>query len=66
MGYRFKSENTLLNGLEVQGNVSNLLDKEYVSTVGSAGFGNSDPTGDAQTLMVAAPRQMFVTLRKQF
>ena len=66
VGYRFKSENTLLNGLEVQGNVSNLLDKEYVSTVGSAGFGNSDPTGDAQTLMVAAPRQMFVTLRKQF
>ncbi len=66
VGYRFKSENTLLNGLEVQGNVTNLLDKKYISTVGSAGFGNTDPTGDAQTLMVAAPRQMFVTVRKQF
>jgi len=66
VGYRFKSDNTLLDGLEIQGNVTNLLDKEYISTVGSAGFGNSDPTGDGQTLMVGAPRQMFVTLRKQF
>jgi iron complex outermembrane receptor protein len=66
VGYRFKSDNTLLNGLEVQGNVTNLLDEEYISTVGSAGFKNSDPTGDGQTLMVGAPRQMFVTLRKQF
>jgi iron complex outermembrane receptor protein len=66
VGYRFKSDNTLLNGLEVQANVTNLLDEQYISTVGSAGFGNSDPTGDGQTLMVGSPRQMFVTLRKQF
>lgn len=66
VGYRFKSDNTMLNGLEVQGNVTNLLDEQYISTVGSAGFSNTDPTGDGQTLMVGAPRQMFVTLRKQF
>jgi iron complex outermembrane receptor protein len=66
VGYRFKSDNTLLNGLEVQGNVTNLFDKKYFSTVGSAGYGNSDPTGDGQTLMVGSPRQVFVTVRKQF
>ena len=47
-------------------NATNLFDKKYYSTVGSAGFGNSDPTGDGQTLMVGAPRQVFVTVRKQF
>lgn len=50
-------------GLEVQVNVTNLFDKQYVSTVGSNGFGYS---GDSQTLLAGAPRQVFVTLRKSF
>lgn len=46
--------------IEIQGNVSNLFDKNYIATVGSAGFGNS---GDRQTLLVGAPRQFFITLK---
>lgn len=46
--------------VELQGNVTNLFDKEYVSTIGTNGFGNR---GDNQTLMVGAPRQVFVTLK---
>ncbi|WP_404336605.1 TonB-dependent receptor domain-containing protein [Sphingomonas sp. MMS12-HWE2-04] len=57
LGYKFD-----LNGrpLEIQGNVTNLFDEKYVSTIGTNGFGNS---GDNQTLMVGAPRQVFVTLK---
>jgi iron complex outermembrane receptor protein len=61
-GYRFPGEG-LTKGLEVQVNVTNLLDKKYVSTIGSNGFGYS---GDSQTLLAAAPRQVFVSVRKQF
>lgn len=61
-GYRFQGEGAL-KGLEVQANVTNLLDKRYVSTVGSNGFGY---TGDSQTLLAGAPREAFVTVRKQF
>jgi iron complex outermembrane receptor protein len=65
-GYRFESQNTLLNGVEVQANITNLLDEQYFSTVGSAGFNPSDPKGTQATLMVGAPRQYYVTIRKTF
>ncbi|AJP73934.1 TonB-dependent receptor domain-containing protein [Sphingomonas hengshuiensis] len=57
LGYKFD-----LGGraLEIQGNVTNLFDKDYVSTIGTNGFGNS---GDNQTLMVGAPQQFFLTLK---
>ena len=61
-GYRFNGEGWS-KGLEIQVNVTNLFDKEYVSTIGSNGFGNA---GDAQTLLAGAPRQAFVTVRKGF
>lgn len=61
-GYRFQGEG-LQEGLEIQANVTNLTDESYVSTIGSNGFGYS---GDNQTLLTAAPRQAFVTLRKRF
>jgi iron complex outermembrane receptor protein len=61
-GYRLPDVG-LTKGLEVQVNVTNLLDKKYISTIGSNGFGYS---GDNQTLLAAAPRQVFVTVRKQF
>jgi iron complex outermembrane receptor protein len=61
-GYRFDGEDWS-KGLEVQVNVTNLLDKKYVATVGSNGFTNS---GDSQTLLAGAPRQVFVTVRKDF
>ncbi len=62
LGYRFGG-NPVLEGLEVQLNVTNLTDEEYVSTVGTNGFNNSS---DNQTLMVGAPRQIFATVRKTF
>ncbi|WP_333573311.1 TonB-dependent receptor domain-containing protein [Sphingomonas sp.] len=57
LGYKFD-----LGGrkLELQGNVTNLFDKKYVSTIGTNGFGNS---GDNATLMVGAPQQFFLTLK---
>ena len=42
---------------------TNLLDKKYVSTVGTNGFSNR---GDSQTLMIGAPRQVFATLKAAF
>ncbi len=62
-GYRFSNAGPLLNGTEVQLNVTNLADEDYISTVGSGGFGNS---GDRQTFLPGAPQQVFVTLRRSF
>ena len=42
---------------------TNLLDKSYVATIGSNGFGNS---GDNQTLLAGAPRQIFATVKVGF
>lgn len=58
LGYRFE----LSQGrkVEVQVNVTNLFDLSYVSTIGSNGFGNS---GDNQTLLAGAPRQVFLTVK---
>ncbi|MFC3100129.1 TonB-dependent receptor [Altererythrobacter lauratis] len=57
LGYRFN------DFIEAQLNATNLFDKDYVSTIGSGGFGNS---GDRQTLLVGAPQQFFVSLRTSF
>jgi iron complex outermembrane receptor protein len=62
VGYRF-SGNPMLEGLEVQANITNLLNEGFVSTVGTNGFNTA---ADNQTLMVGAPRQAFVTVRKKF
>lgn len=60
-GYRFDAG--WLNGAEIQLNVTNLTDEDYISTVGSGGFGNS---GDRQTFLPGAPQQAFVTVRHSF
>jgi iron complex outermembrane recepter protein len=65
VGYRFDGS-TWMDGLEIQANVTNLFDKKYVATIGSNGFTNSDPNGTSQTLQAGAPRQFFVSLKKQF
>lgn len=49
--------------VEVQLNAVNLFDKRYVATIGSNGFGFS---GDNQTLLAGAPRQIFATLKAGF
>ncbi|WP_269714070.1 TonB-dependent receptor [Caulobacter sp. NIBR2454] len=65
MGYRF-SGGPLLEGLEVQANVTNLFDKDYISTVGSGGYTNRDLAGTTMTLLPAPPRQVFFTIKKSF
>lgn len=62
LGYRF-SGSPMLEGLVVQGQVTNLFDKNYVSTVGSGGFTVS---GDSMTLLPGSPRAAFITLKTQF
>nr|WP_315255769.1 TonB-dependent receptor [uncultured Duganella sp.] len=60
-GYKLKSLGWAKE-LSLQVNVTNLLDKQYISTIGTNGFQASDPKGTAQTLLNGAPRQFFVTL----
>ena len=61
LGYRF--EVGLRSPIEIQLNATNLLDKSYVATIGSNGFGNS---GDNQTLLAGSPQQFFATLKVGF
>ncbi len=60
IGYRFPQE---WGGFSIEGSVTNLTDKSYISTIGTNGFTAS---GDNQTLLAGAPRQWFVTLKKGF
>jgi iron complex outermembrane receptor protein len=60
-GYRFTSN--AFDGVELALNVTNLLDKEYVSTLGTNGYNDAS---DNQTLMVGAPRQVFLAIKKAF
>ena len=62
VGYRFAGTG-FLNGVGIEGSVTNLTDQRYVATIGSNGFGFR---GDNQTLLASAPRQWFVTVRKDF
>lgn len=61
LGYRFQVAG--LRKVEVQLNAANLLDKRYVSTIGSNGFGNS---GDNQTLLAGSPLQVLGSIRIGF
>ena len=61
LGYRFDAG--LRSPIELQLNATNLLDKKYVATIGSNGFGNS---GDNQTLLAGAPQQFFATVKVGF
>ena len=63
LGYRIGSDNRLLDGLSIEGSVTNLTDKRFVATIGSNGYRFS---GDNQTLLAGAPRQWFFTARKDF
>ena len=61
VGYRLDAG--LRAPLELQLNATNLFGTDYVSTIGSNGFGNS---GDNQTLLAGSPRQVFLTLKAGF
>ena len=62
IGYTFRGDG-VLDGLGIEGSVTNLTDLGYIATIGSNGFGKS---GDNQTLLAGAPRQFFVTVKKGF
>ncbi len=62
IGYQFQGEG-VLHGVGIEGSVTNLTDKKYISTIGSNGFIAS---GDNQTLLAGAPRQFFVSIKKGF
>ena len=64
-GYRLGAVG-LLKELTAQFDVANLFDEDYISTVGSGGFGNADLNGSAQTLLPGAPRQLFFSLKASF
>ena len=64
-GYRF-APFSLFKQSSVQLNVTNLTDRKYISTLGSNGFVNSDPTGTAQTLLPGAPREFTLTFAAKF
>jgi iron complex outermembrane receptor protein len=63
LGAKIPEGHGFLSGFAIEVSATNLFDKDYVSTVGSGGFGNS---GDGQTLLPGAPQQFFVTLRRGF
>ncbi|AXJ97116.1 TonB-dependent receptor [Sphingomonas sp. FARSPH] len=64
IGYRFgETGGGVLRGFAIEGSVTNLTDKKYISTIGSNGYTAS---GDNQTLLAGAPRQFFVTVRTGF
>ena len=63
LGVRVPKGLGFLSGFAVEGSVTNLTDKRYISTVGTNGFTNS---GDSQTLLTGAPREWFVTVRRGF
>jgi len=60
-GYKQKSF-AGLKDFSIQLNVQNLLNKQYISTIGSNGFQATDPNGTAQTILTGAPRQFFVSV----
>ena len=65
VGYRF-ADLGALKELTAQLDITNLTDEDYIATVGSGGFSNTDPNGSGQTLLPGAPQQMFLSLKAQF
>jgi iron complex outermembrane recepter protein len=65
VGYRFQMFGGI-DELVVQADATNVTDEDYFSTIDSNGFVTSDTTGTAQTLLLGAPRQFFLSLKARF
>jgi iron complex outermembrane receptor protein len=65
VGYRFRNVGAL-EDLVLQADATNVADEDYISTIDSNGFVNADPNGTAQTLLLGAPRQFFLSLKGRF
>jgi iron complex outermembrane receptor protein len=61
-GYRFANIGKAKN-VSVQLNVVNLLDKDYIGSVGTGGFA---ARGDIQTLQTGARRMIFLSVGSSF
>lgn len=61
-GYSFKQLGVAKN-VNVQLNITNLFDNEYISTIGTGGF---TVTGDNQTLQAGARRLVFLSIGTTF
>ena len=64
-GYRTKNVG-FFKEVKAQVNINNVLNKQYFASMGTNGFGYSDPNGTAQTLQVGAPRQVFFSVTGKF
>jgi iron complex outermembrane receptor protein len=65
LGYRFDGLG-VVEQLTLQLDVTNLTDKEYIGSIGTNGFGVTDPNGSMQTLLRGAPRQFFISAKAKF
>jgi iron complex outermembrane receptor protein len=65
IGYRFAGSGWLKN-ISIEGSVTNLTNKRYISTVNTNNVMVSGSDFDNPNFMVGAPRQWFVTLKKGF
>jgi iron complex outermembrane recepter protein len=52
--------------LRVALDATNLTDEEYIATLGSNGFRDSDPNGTFATLLAGSPRQLFLSVDLEF
>jgi iron complex outermembrane recepter protein len=65
VGIRF-TDFGVIEELTVQADVTNLADKRYFGTIDSNGFPESDLDRNEQTLLRAAPRQAFLSVKARF
>jgi iron complex outermembrane receptor protein len=64
-GYRL-TVTSAIREIVVQLDATNVTDEEYFSTIDSNGFTTSDPSGTFQTLLLGAPRQLFLSFKARF
>jgi iron complex outermembrane receptor protein len=65
IGYRFAGSGWLKN-ISIEGSVTNLTNKKYISTVNTNNVQVNGSDFDNPNFMLGAPRQWFVTLKKGF
>jgi iron complex outermembrane receptor protein len=65
LGYRF-AMGARIEEFVIQADATNVTDEEYYGTIDSNGFVVSDVAGTAQTLLLGAPAQFFLSLKARF
>ncbi len=67
LGVGYKTRNVgMFKEVRAQLNVNNLFNKQYFSSMGTNGYGYSDPNGTTQTLQAGAPRMAFFSVTGKF